>query len=171
MRQNILPVLSTGTAHFTAWSIIQLFWFIRIHPSRFCNYITSSCQFLPGFKNCYLCDYNYRILYTIAFIILMFQMNNSLKWQQICLLLRLIFWPKRTFSHINSGECKSDKNGSAGLFEAGRAGNAWRFKSSEMWHRKNCPRVGLLDSWWRHSAPLKYQWLFTGWHSVTSPED
>jgi len=66
----------------------------------------------------------------------------------------LIFWPKRTFCHINSGECKSNRNGSAGLFEAGRAGNIWRFKSAEMLHRENCPR---LDSW-TYGEGIVHRW-------------
>ena len=80
-------------------------------------------------------------------------MNKSLKWQQICLPLWLIFWPKRTFCHINSGECKSNTNGSAGSFKAGRGGNIWRFKSSEMLHRENCPR---LD--WTHGEGTVNRW-------------
>lgn len=56
---------------------------------------------------------------------------------------------KKNFCHINSGECKSDKNGSAGLFEAGRASNIWRFKSSERWKRENS---------WTHGEGILHHW-------------
>lgn len=151
MMQNILPKLSNGKQPFMTWSVAQVsIWLIWLQPSRFYIHITQSCQFLPSFKGCFICII---ILFHTwqHLLFLIFQMNKSLKWQQICRPLWLIFWPKTAFHHINPGVWKSNKNGPAGLFEAGRA------VTSEDLNLMECDTVPTLDSWWRHYAPLKRQ--------------